>query len=553
METGCYFVPRPAPGICRRDTQSSKVDDRCVLSEKGCELKTNQEPNQEPPKENIIKVPTAKSVALSQSFQSFRPSPSLDPGRLNGKISGPISAYINGQINSGDQKYDQKYMLFGDLHNSLGNNCGVCQDISINNLSPINIDNNSCTDISFLLTEIFEKARLNKEYVDFYLEIPFIPRGTKGPSKTFLQQAVKRLGYMYKLYYIFNDCFNKTNCQYDNVRFHYVDVRLKYKIIDMKSMLDILKSNIGDVPPEIMEKIPKNVPETYETDVITFEKYLTIMRIPKVIDILTNMIRFDDRSPQKYIENTDKLMKATYYSQQTLVGLKEPGNSQLFDIYLTSDNFPEAVKQLYQNSLDNIEESKDLLEIYDHLLVPSLIVNRKGKSMHKIRAQLEALEMENKQELADKIVNYLKSEFRSRVVNKDIIQIWDKIIKLYRDLTQSKFRSLGDIEIFKNQIIRDYQIFDELTVLSVDSNSLLMDAYLLARMFRSFPGSNHIDSKTKIIYAGDAHISNYVKFLETLGNDFYKFNPNQKYIDDISIDNIKRIKRCVAVNKDLFL
>ncbi len=47
-------------------------------------------------------------------------------------------------------------------------------------------------------------------------------------------------------------------------------------------------------------------------------------------------------------------------------------------------------------------------------------------------------------------------------------------------------------------------------------------------MFREFQGKNHVNSKTKIVYAG-VHILTYIKFFtKTLGKDFYGYGKQIK-------------------------
>src|SRR5689334_7944944 len=48
----------------------------------------------------------------------------------------------------------------------------------------------------------------------------------------------------------------------------------------------------------------------------------------------------------------------------------------------------------------------------------------------------------------------------------------------------------------------------------VQRGANLMDAYLLARMFRDFGKVNHPESNLKIVLAGAQHIDNYVEFFE---------------------------------------
>ena len=46
----------------------------------------------------------------------------------------------------------------------------------------------------------------------------------------------------------------------------------------------------------------------------------------------------------------------------------------------------------------------------------------------------------------------------------------------------------------------------------------IIDAYILARMFRTYPNTNHSNSNLRIVYIGSAHTVKYVDFFQNILN-----------------------------------
>ena len=522
MDFGCGFNPRPSPGRCFKDPNSKTVDKECEVQDGSCKLKrsANTTKTTLPPVKTTLPV---KTPAIPRD---------KNPGNLNGKISGPISAHATNLKN-------KSYNFYGDSHFSMSGTCKPCKDIQIPSLKP-NIPPNSenCDDISVLLSNVFTQASAEKKWIDFYIEIPFLPKNKFRPTDKDVQEGVDDLGYLYKLYYIFYNCLNKTDCKYDTTRFHYVDVRLEYRQNDLEGLTEEMK--------QIIDMSGQKAPPSYTTYFNVYESYLSMERVEKCMNELTRMVMRQNRDRNSYIENTDKLMKDLYFSGgQTMSGKIEPKNYRLFKLYLTSDNFLQDATDLMD--LSSLTNAQELLSARDHLVPPTMLVNRKGKTMHRIRSQLLSLEEEGQAELAETIVNFMLKQYLEKVNNSTIIDLWRSLMITYDGYINAKYRTMKDVYMLMDKLNKEFQKLMQIISVTINGWSLLMDAYTLSRMFRSYPGKNHVDSVKSIVYAGDAHISTYVNFFETVFNSsFHKYDPNK------NLNVLKSLTRCLDVDMSHF-
>ena len=515
MKYGCAFSPRPSPGRCVKDPGSSKVDSQCQAIDGVCRLVGASIP-QKPVEEKKIEV--QKSIPLPNQTPQIQKT-------YNGKISGPISAYAT--------ELGKSYNFFGDAHFSMTGTCKPCQDIVVPSLQVVNPPNGeNCYDISLLLAEVFTKASEERKWIDFYIEIPFLTPNNFKPSSSDVADGIDRFGYIYKLYYIFYNCLNKAGCKYDTTRFHYVDVRLEYQKSDLGKLTEDIK--------QIIAMSGQKLPPAYSTSFIVYESYVSTIRVQESMQEFAKMVMRKERKRNSYIEETDKLMRELYFSGgQTMAGKINPKNFRLFKLYLTSDNFAEDAS--------NLIETKTV-DSYKYLVPANLMVNRKGRNMHRIRAQLFALEEEGKGELVQKIVNYLIHRYEKTVSNTAIIDLWRSLMIAYDGYLNAKYRSLDDVHFLLDKLSQEFNKLMKISSFTISGVSLLMDAYTLARMFRTYPGKNHIDSSKSIVYAGDAHISTYVDFFETqLNAPFHKYDPNKN-----KLKNYEALSRCIDVNLEDF-
>ncbi len=417
----------------------------------------------------------------------------------NATLSGPYKAF------SGMYK-NNKILLFADAHFSLSNECKQpCKYISLPELDIISPPGSeTCWEISRLLSDIFNLQNQEGNWVDFFLEIPFAGKNEPKSTAQNVYRAIRSSGNLSKLRYTFYNCFTKHNCQYSNVRFHYSDVRLQDKIV-------------------------RNMP-------ITLSSYIS-KRFEISLRIFTSRFNeFDndiyDRND--FVEDTDKIIKSVYS-----VGQDEPLNKKLFKLYLTSDNYPTDLQKLLMSLIESLKESETKKELTKQVMTPLLTVNKNGKIMHRARAQLVALEQEGKSDISNLIQDFIISNYNTKTNNSTMIKSWNSFIKIYRSFIRG--------EVKRDDLTKARQKYLEFKHSNIFIDALLMDTYILSRMFRTFPGTNHIDSKVKIIYAGGNHIDTYVKFfVSKLGIKFDSYGKNIP-------KSVINPNRCIDININKFL
>ena len=200
-------------------------------------------------------------------------------------ISGPISLYYF-------QYGGRNFYFFGDIHEDRAFSCPYM--VPYMPCSHIEADlktyqqSNRCSDIVSLMRTIFERARQEGIYVDFFLEYFFRDNDEKhtedniakalhimaGPEYEVAIQSMTEeehaqqikakqsvydlyddLDYISRLYTVFNSCFKveKASCPYaPYVRFHYADIR---SIATEKAIIDIFPIMLEDVYIETLIKL----------------------------------------------------------------------------------------------------------------------------------------------------------------------------------------------------------------------------------------------------------------------------------------------------------
>lgn len=501
MNFGCNYVSRL--DVCQKSPDPGILDPRCKISGNRC-IPSGVSVSQPPQ----VPVPSKRDEDIEEIYDIS----TIEDHQPNAKISGPIAGYS--LIYKG-----KKYYFFSDAHHSTSGTCPAPCDPEAN-----------CFDITTLLIDIFQRAAKKNQWVDFYLEVPYIARTRYHPTREQLAKFSQDI--IYKIYVEFWDCFIKQGCIYNTTRFHYVDIRQTFRTTDQK----------------------------ISGDITIYEHYIE-SRVQDSIRKLLEM--YITQSPQQddFIENTDLLITDLYKSGgQTMTSAVEPKNKRMFRMYLESDNYYNDVGDLFENALVNIKGGEPArIEIRRYMLPGELIVERDGKFMHKIRAQLYELSKESPDQalLAEKIKNFCLSQYNKINSNVQLVIIWNGVMKIYRQMIgkqSEKFRTLGGLKVSIDDLSDQVKKHSLLSTMIVSSNSLIMDAYTLARMFREFPrSSHHVNSTRAIIYAGHKHIKNYIAFFyKTFGSEIIEYNPNKRLLENFNLKNYNQLSRCISINIDDF-
>lgn len=507
---GCVYAKNL--GICRRIPGISEVAPECEKSKGRCVPRRGPRPQKkEPEKKPTTKlVPTP--VTLKKLLQQKEPEP-LTPGPPDLFLSGPVSAY------SGTYK-DKKLLFFGDAHFSMANRCGNdCKDI--NPLTWRETGSENCVDIVRYLKDLFDQGEIEGKYTDFALEAGFTKKENLFTVREDIYETVSKIGYIPKILSTFWECFFKNEeCPYRTTRFHYVDLRLGFK--------EYGESGVKTPEMLIFGKL-------MEVGFPTIQKM-----------VMEYMIAGKTLPKNPQIEYINKLIKQFYQSGgRTMAGTVPPKNVRLFQLYFDSDDIVNDINNLFGDLFAGLTP-QDRRALMESMLPSELVVEREGKKMYRLRAQLWALEKEGKGEIAAKIRQFFMDNFSVMSDSYLISKSWGDMMKIYNMITgqtKTRFMRQSDLELDLSKVLEAVKSLAAKSSAIVKSNSYIMDAYFLARMFRTFPGTGHVDSSTIIAYAGASHIKTYVRFFESLGSRFVKHDKKEEG---------KEYIRCLHVNKKDF-
>jgi hypothetical protein len=506
---GCKYFPGAGGGYCR-PTNTGIVEDNCVLYQDRCLIpaeytkRTGQSPPPRlpqpapPPPENMERPEVITQVRQGLQY-----------------ISGPVSWYYFSVMG-------RKFHFFGDAHFSKNNNCPSF-GFKCTTVTPRNeiIDlNQRCYDITYLLRFLFDRSKHDKTYTDFFLEMPF--RSSTNPYtldelSTALQKNVPLTtkqeetlasldtNYIWTLFVVFNSCFqrSKEKCVYEPyVRFHYVDIRL-------------VETPTGNEP-------------------ITLNTYLFVNSILNILQMMQGYFilasAYSDQPQvqklrQTIIEDVDALnmiIDRVLLRGRTLEGETVNYNAELFNAALNSKDYPIEVNRIFNLLLAGIPPNssvyQDLRKLQDSMKTP--VVSRKGQIIHRVQAQLEGLRsdqvMYHGHNMADLIETFIQDWYRE----SNLTQVYNNWRHFYTQvyLPFRKIVTSADLE----RVLVDYEKFRRTIDLGnygnlISSDALLMDAYLLGRMFRRFttprPGRGvPVESTQVITYTGANHTKTYADF-----------------------------------------
>jgi hypothetical protein len=480
---GCLYDSKNK--LCR-PSPSDQIDYRCLKNDRN-RCVTNPNPVD----------PATEAVPLSASLSLKTSGPALvvlekDMHYLSGPVS--FSSYsFNGRT----------FNFLGDHHYSKS---GTCDELYPTICSKKTTSSGQCFDLLDLLKNTFQNAKQQDKHIDFYLELPFRSK-LGGENMTELIMKMSSLsahehgGYIIDLNYIFKECFtpDKKGCPYSpNVRFHYSDIR------QLKSaQTDIISIGIYMATTRLIQ---------------CFKYFATVLQIRSMSKFDSSLNLTVPTPIDNYIQLTHILMNKLYNKGQTLRGDKEDISKDIFKAHFDSDDFPTKLHTILDGLLAPnrayIGSHDDILMVTD--MLKGFYSTRGGKKMHKVRAQLMALENDGHGDMATRIYEYLMNRYDNIDRTKMYIQ-WMRFYNVYENLKKPVSGLKDDPYLTEAMTLLDNadQYLEE-TVRLVETDSLLMDAYILARMFRTYNDKTHRVSDTVIIYAGDAHIATYEDFFQSV-------------------------------------
>lgn len=439
---------------------------------------------------------------------------SLIPAQSISKISGPVSVTTVSYLGI-------KYIFFSDVHQSFQ---GVCEDPCENN----------CYSAYSAIQEVIEAAAGRNEYVDVYFEKAFF--ATDDPNSLIYDDDPD--GPLPYTTAEFSNCLYriKATCPYSNGRFHYIDIRNIYtpglQDTDLASWIytmiynttrqnnmtafwqkhDIMSTHINFFETRFLVETFLNNDDFIKSNLYVY--YTMVIESDDFINDFTSYFGSLLQFEQKYIDDTVDLL--------------------VFRFQDRVKSSPEVLRKSVRNVVEK-SAAELITQIYNICCNPIMIVTRQGKTMHRIRAQLFALELQGNPQRANSIRQF----------------IYDKFNNIKLEISRKYFSN--------RDIIRYQHIVSEPRIEGIDDaglerliiiGALLVDCYTISRMFRTYPvqyrketksSDEHIMPSTVIEYAGELHIDNMVEYLTSMGGEAIKYPA-------VSED----YKRCVMVPSNIF-
>ena len=179
----------------------------------------------------------------------------------------------------------------------------------------------------------------------------------------------------------------------------------------------------------------------------------------------------------------------------------------MFEAYLSSNNFPQTIDEIFETF-----PYPKLMKIREEL--KENVVERNGRQIHRVKAQLDSLREDNVihsgNNMADLILEYAHDRYKMLNM-EDVSRAWESYfdefyIPVFVDVEEEE----SEEKIDAIESLTDVKL--KLSDLSV----ILMDVYLLARMFRTFryprKGGIHHTSSSVFTYTGAFHTDGYALF-----------------------------------------
>lgn len=312
------------------------------------------------------------------------------------------------------------------------------------------------TEVNELVEYILKRNERLGITTDFYLESKFRHRDSSE-----IYNPRKDQDYISKLEEKLIECLSpdKNKCQYDKniIRIHYADIRLVLHEKHLQTNLHL---------ENYIEKLTGRLSDVMNRIAIDGEKIET----------------------EPYMKELEELKRTIYSVVNTF-------NSLLSAMEDSSADFRENIDNIIDKIPDNKSGTVLKKKMNNMKLLTSL---RNGISVHRTSVQL----YHNSHKSSNDIILFMR--LISMEKQKALIVGAKKAINLANHLLINSEK----ITIMSIRAVQQYM--HDISSLLIDLSALIMDEYLLARMFR------FSDSKQVIVYAGYGHIERYAQFFEEI-------------------------------------
>jgi hypothetical protein len=436
-----------------------------------------------------------------------------------------MSINISGAVDFRVVDYNnRRFILFSDIHSGFE---GICTGECLN-IEDINIDtryDNICYNTDAAIKKIILEADNNHEYVDIFFESNFYG---PPPHRTLISSPIDPLDLTIRKY---RDYLYRVKCPYKNARFHYTDIRqgLSKNI----RYLAVVPNIMGLIEKINKSKLFINIPTRQDilVDYLSYfvDSYIVRLFISSETLIDSNLWLFI----KIFLESNNYVSDVTAFLDKILII-----NQKMLDRFIS------ALSHKFKNNLLSVTLNKLIQDSFNTVkkwsLEFTMIVNRNGNNITRIKSQLSGLINQGDNDLALTIQQFIYQKIQG-----------DSISKLYKILKSQYVHVLGYLESEHNQDKSINYLKIKLPVNPLlHINSYIMDLYTIARMFRSFPvqlrkqkksQDFHIISSYIIIYEGKAHINTITEFLQLIGGIVTIYNSSENY------------QRCITTSKNALI
>lgn len=195
-------------------------------------------------------------------------------------------------------------------------------------------------------------------------------------------------------------------------------------------------------------------------------------------------------------------------------------------VRILTARYPDQSASTIEEKVNNIPQN--LEKLLFEKINSERVVSRRGKTMHRLRAQLVALEYQGDRDLAERIKSKALcriEEFTPDSLRKDFAEFYNRWLDILGIWDANRIESIVR-EMTKIVKRTDYM------GTCFRAEGWIFDTYVLARMFRVFPGTDHKDSNRVLVLCGASHVSYMTSFLEQEGGRFWSFEgPGERCIE----------------------